>query len=321
VRSVTEKDEERGLAFAPLSSDNSNRTEQTTVIVMEHGELRLPQPRHAIGFLLLFLLVSTLVDILFALILRGPPADAPLTSKQFYQALAILRGALVSLGLLWLFARRMEFDLGATFSLRPVVLSVYLWAALTVIALGVALSPVISFLLGLMPWLLPPGILSEALFELVRLSRFERAEGFISFLVAVSVGPGIAEELVFRGLVLCGFLSRFRPATAVALTALLFGLIHVIPLQALTAGVIGLYLGYLVVRTRSIYPAIIAHMVTNFWATIKTSLWWAYDLSWDPQTLILSAGYPPLVVLTATLLTVLGIYKLNALTRETQRMA
>lgn len=37
--------------------------------------------------------------------------------------------------------------------------------------------------------------------------------------------------------------------------------------------------------------------------------------------LILSAGYPPLVVLTATLLTVLGIYKLNALTRETQRMA
>lgn len=285
------------------------------MIILENRELRLPQPRHAMGFLLLLLLAELLLGVVFGLWLKGPPAHAPLASKQIYQAFSILKSAVVSLGLLWIFARRLGFDMGATFSLRPASPRIYLWATVTVIALGGALGPLVSFLLWLMPWLLPPGMLSEALFELVRLSRFERADGFLSFLVAVSVGPGIGEELIFRGLVLCGFLSRFRPASAVALTALLFGLIHIIPIQALTACIIGLYLGYLVVRTGSIYPAIVAHMATNFWATIETSLWWAYNPSLDPQALILGATYPPLVAVTAVLLAALGIYKLNQLTR------
>lgn len=291
------------------------------MILLENGELRLPQPRHVLGFLLLWLIVGALVDILFALILKSPPAHAPLAAKQFYHAISILKSALVSLVLLRLFARRMGFDLGATLSLRSVSRSVYLWASLTVLALGVALSPVISLLLGLMPWLLPPGILSEALFELVQLSRLERAPGFLAFLLAVSVGPGISEELIFRGLVLCGFLSRFRPTAAIALTALLFGLIHIIPLQVLTASITGLLLGYLVVRTGSIYPAIVAHIVTNFWATIEASLWWAYNPSWRPEDLMLSTGYPLWIALAAAGLTALGIYKLNTLMREAHSTA
>ncbi len=285
------------------------------MIILENQELRLPQPRHAIGFLLLLLLADFLLGVVFGLWLKGPPAHAPLASKQIYQAFSILNSTVVSLGLLWLFARRKGFDMSATFSLRPAAPPIYLWAIVTVIALGMVLSPVVSLLLWLLPWLLPPGILSEALFELMRLSRFEGADGFFSFLVAVSVGPGVGEELVFRGLVLCGFLSRFRPASSVALTALLFGLIHIIPIQALTAIIIGLYLGYLVVRTGSIYPAIVAHMANNFWATIEMSLWWAYNPALDPRALILSATYTPLVPIAAALLMALGIYKLNQLTR------
>ncbi|MCS6903544.1 MAG: CPBP family intramembrane metalloprotease [Candidatus Bipolaricaulota bacterium] len=293
-----------------------------TVVLLENGELRRPQPRHALGFLLLWLLASLVSDILFAWFLRSPPAQAPLTAKQFYYALSILKTALVSVGLLWLFARGMGFDLEATLSLRSTSSrSVYLWASLAVVALGVALSPVISLLLELMPWLFPSGILSEALFELIELSRFEQAQGFLAFLLAVSVGPGIGEELVFRGMVLCGLLARFRPTVAVTLTALVFGLIHIIPLQVLTASITGLFLGYLVVRTQSIYPAIVAHIVTNFWATIETSLWWASNPTWSPQNFILSASYPLWIALVAAGLTALGIYKLHALTREAHRTA
>ncbi|MCS6937333.1 MAG: CPBP family intramembrane metalloprotease [Candidatus Bipolaricaulota bacterium] len=282
------------------------------MVLLENGELRQPQPRHAIGFLLLWLLVSALTDFLFALILRSPPPYASLSSKQFYHAISILKSALVSLWLVWIFARRMKFDLEATLSLRSTPSrSIYLWASLAVIALGVALSLVISLLLKLMPWLLPPGILSEALFELIELSRLEQAQGFLAFLLAVSVGPGISEELVFRGMVLCGLLARFRPTVAVTLTALLFGLIHVIPLQVLMASVMGLFLGYLVVRTQSIYPAIVAHMVTNFWATIETGLWWASNPSWSPQHLILGASYPWWVYGAVVIVLILALYRLH----------
>jgi len=75
--------------------------------------------------------------------------------------------------------------------------------------------------------------------------------------------PPIVEELFFRGFVLSAFRKRARPWVAVLVTALLFALFHLDPSRLLTTGVIGIWLGYVVVSTGSIWPAIIAHLINN----------------------------------------------------------
>ena len=48
--------------------------------------------------------------------------------------------------------------------------------------------------------------------------------------------------------------------------ACLFAFFHQLPAKYLTTGILGLWLGYLVVATGSLYPAILAHLANNFLA-------------------------------------------------------
>ncbi|HET9642130.1 MAG TPA: CPBP family intramembrane glutamic endopeptidase [Burkholderiaceae bacterium] len=59
-------------------------------------------------------------------------------------------------------------------------------------------------------------------------------------------------ELLFRGLILQGFLRRYRPAVSLFASALLFGLAHGNVHQFLVAFPLGLANGWLVWRTRSL---------------------------------------------------------------------
>lgn len=72
------------------------------------------------------------------------------------------------------------------------------------------------------------------------------------------------EELLFRGAILPA-LSRggASPWRGIVLSALVFGLIHVNPAQVLAAFLIGLALGWTAVCTRSLWPAIMAHVANN----------------------------------------------------------
>ncbi len=81
---------------------------------------------------------------------------------------------------------------------------------------------------------------------------------------AFALGPAVSEELLFRGL-LIGILARspLKPAGAIAVSALVFGLAHFDPVQASAAAVLGLYLGTLTWATGSVRPAILAHAVNN----------------------------------------------------------
>ena len=83
-----------------------------------------------------------------------------------------------------------------------------------------------------------------------------------SLLATVVVAP-ILEEALFRGVILRGFLLRYTPLRAVLLSALLFALLHANPWQLLGPFAIGVLLGWLVYRTRSLVTAMLAHALTN----------------------------------------------------------
>ena len=89
-------------------------------------------------------------------------------------------------------------------------------------------------------------------------------------LSAIALAPAACEEILFRGLALGALAVAVGGGPAVVISALLFGLIHV----DVTAGGatlyrvpfaigVGLLLGLLRVRTRSVLPAMLAHAVLN----------------------------------------------------------
>jgi uncharacterized protein len=84
--------------------------------------------------------------------------------------------------------------------------------------------------------------------------------------VTVGVVAPIAEEMVFRGAILRRLndtLGHRLRWLSIAITALLFAVVHGNWVQGIGAFLTGLALGWVYVRTRSIVPGIIIHWVNN----------------------------------------------------------
>ena len=99
-----------------------------------------------------------------------------------------------------------------------------------------------------------------------------RAAPFVANFVVVAVVAPVVEELTYRGLGFAAVREFFGGAAAVVVTGVAFGLAHglVIALPVLT--LFGLILGWLRLRTRSLYPPIILHAIFNGTALLAAVL-------------------------------------------------
>ena len=106
-------------------------------------------------------------------------------------------------------------------------------------------------------------------------SRFREVPFWLIFLTSALI-PAICEEFFFRGFVLSAFRSRLHPTRAVTYSALLFGVFHVVNGNVLSierfapTAILGLALGFLAVRSGSLWPGILLHAIHNgllFWLT------------------------------------------------------
>lgn len=95
-------------------------------------------------------------------------------------------------------------------------------------------------------------------------------ELFLQFLV-LCVMPAIVEELFFRG-ALQGLLRPCGSEVAIFGPALLFALLHLDPIQGLTALVCGVFLGWLTERSGSILPGMLLHFTNNCLAFLSLYL-------------------------------------------------
>lgn len=83
--------------------------------------------------------------------------------------------------------------------------------------------------------------------------------------------PGVFEELFFRGALLGLLLPRgtrpvrrSRVVFAVVMQGLAFGLFHLPPERWMATGMVGVLYGVMAVRSRSVWPGVVAHMLHNF---------------------------------------------------------
>jgi sodium transport system permease protein len=85
-------------------------------------------------------------------------------------------------------------------------------------------------------------------------------------LLALAIVPAVCEELVFRGVLLQAFASTGRVSRAVLVSAAVFGAFHLsfeTAIRFLPTAFLGLFLAYVVWRTRSIFTGMLMHLVNN----------------------------------------------------------
>lgn len=87
------------------------------------------------------------------------------------------------------------------------------------------------------------------------------------YLLHVTVAAAILEELVFRGVILQS-LRRFGDTFALVCSSALFGLVHHNLEQSIMAFVIGLAIGFFVLRSGSLKTGMLIHFVYNSIATV-----------------------------------------------------
>ena len=82
-------------------------------------------------------------------------------------------------------------------------------------------------------------------------------------IVLFAIIPPICEELAYRGFVLTGLRRSLNGWAAVLISALAFGFAHGFLQQSISASVLGVILGWLALRTGSIWPCLLFHATHN----------------------------------------------------------
>lgn len=89
----------------------------------------------------------------------------------------------------------------------------------------------------------------------------DAATAIVDAFSSIIIAP-IAEELFFRGVVLKQT-ARVSARFGIFFSGVMFGLMHGNPYQFVMATVIGVYFGYITIKTDSLIPAIICHAAVN----------------------------------------------------------
>ncbi|HMO15956.1 MAG TPA: ABC transporter permease subunit/CPBP intramembrane protease [Pirellulaceae bacterium] len=142
-------------------------------------------------------------------------------------------------------------------------------AVLLGIGLGPLLSQVIIESLRLQEWWFGESN-NEALVSAAReqVAKWKLIPAFF-LLPGLSIVPGIVEELFFRGCLFQSLRQRFRPWTVILMTAIIFGLFHLITAGSLGLSrflptmAMGIVLGYVCYRSGSVIPCMVLHSLHN----------------------------------------------------------
>ena len=81
-------------------------------------------------------------------------------------------------------------------------------------------------------------------------------------LAVIGVSAAVCEEVLFRGLITKGY-EKLGIARCIALTSILFGILHRDFQKAIATTILGFVIAIIVHRTKSIYAGMLAHFVNN----------------------------------------------------------
>ena len=137
------------------------------------------------------------------------------------------------------------------YGFKPYAFAISMWLiALTILMIWIA---ALSWLK--LDFLLPPDTAQQVMDE--------AGGNLITTLILVGIIGPIAEEIFFRGFVLPGLVKQFGVVRSLLLSSLLFGIFHFDPGAIVPTFTLGLALGWVYLKTGSIWPSVFAHGLHN----------------------------------------------------------
>lgn len=157
-----------------------------------------------------------------------------------------------------LFVIMRGWNLLDAFRLRPTSLSIVVITVLATFALSLTVSQLALCIIQ--------SLRDSVFVEQSKLKNFLYATSKVNsptLIVLAVMLPALPEELVFRGVIQQGFERRYSPATAIVLTGIIFAFFHLDLIQAFSVLTIAIFWGWVVWRTQSILPTLLAHALQN----------------------------------------------------------
>lgn len=154
---------------------------------------------------------------------------------------------------------------------RRVSAPLILWGLVLIFVTGIVIEPLLDLF---------PDVYLDQLNQTI-------GTGGWAILMTVVLAP-IMEETLFRGLIQGAITERDGATRGILLSALLFGVIHFIPQQVINAFLVGIILGYIYFRTRSLITVMLLHALNNGVAYLSLELLGPERASWGMRDLIVN---------------------------------
>ena len=163
----------------------------------------------------------------------------------------LLVSCLATLAAVAIIAKLRDLDLRKFASLNPTKPAVVIFALFFGIGFSLAFNSLVNM----------PGLEVLQDYE-TSLAQSMLFGSILTAIIGSTIVP-IAEEIVFRGFMLNELRRGWGLLFSMLFSSIIFGILHGTAAWAVFAAVLGLLLAWLALRTRSIYPAIAAHMGIN----------------------------------------------------------
>ena len=216
-----------------------------------------------------------LVVILLLIMVFQIPFSMPMVAFKEYKAFFFLLSYVFSMAATIWVVRRL-YHKKSKFNFQPVHLAILPLVVLVTYLFFVFGNISLSFLPE------PTGFFKK-LFDMMQESMQSIfTNKFLAFIILAVAAP-VLEETLFRGIILKALLKKYTPYKAIVISAVVFGVFHMNPWQFLYAFILGLWLGYIYWKTRTLFYPVLIHFIANSTAFLLM-LKYGVDMENDPFT-------------------------------------
>lgn len=257
---------------------------------MQQNQFRqYPTIIQAIHLIILYIFIQTLVDFPLAMI------DYYKDTEYLYHPIKkIFLGIGSTVFILWYGFKNTGNPLKQVFPLRkfnPVLI-------LLLITFFAGIQQLLNIVNHWVDQVIPPPAWFWELFSKI----FESDFGFFGAFMKVVIIAPVVEELIFRGVIMHGLMRNYSKVKAIFFSGLLFALFHLNPWQFPATFVLGILLGWIMIRTKNIGLAIIGHAINNL--LVLLSITFHEEL----ESFLFSRISDPALFTSAALLAVISVF-------------
>lgn len=247
-----------------------------------------PEPVEALLFALLVITGTFILTFSLAPVLTNILEDKQ--ELETYLTIIFSYNELLFLIIPFLYSYKKGFDVKELFRLRPVTWDIIFFS----IIIGVALFILTDEVGRLIRIIVPPPKSFEEMFKPLQVNS--PAEWF--FLIIGSAGfSAIGEESLFRGFLQSSLEKKGDPSRAVILTSVAWALIYLNPYLAIPVFILGIFMGYIAWKTKSLLPSITIHATFALLSAATLSDSFSSDMEWytmgdhvSPLLIIMAMG-------------------------------